>query len=278
MLDKGFAVQDEGTYVLSYRFWDTNPYFVSGSQYFYGPIFEALGESIPLLRLLRLTMVIGANAWFGWTFLVWLSHERDEALPSSRTSLVLLLTAAGGMSYLWTPLTPGYYDLTADASLVLVSLLLLTLVHAPRVPSWIPLAMGVAAVVLVVTKWTAVTVLVLTLGVAAWALLRHARRAAVRYAVLVAVGAASALVVCQLFLMPARTVRNGHAGGLAAHHRRQPQLHLPRHAQRRQHGVLASRRRRDRTAAARRAHRRAGHGPAWPRDGGAALAARLAPC
>ena len=202
MLDKGFAVQDEGTYVLSYRFWDSNPYFVSGSQYFYGPIFEALGESIPLVRLLRLTMVIGANAWFGWTFLVWLSHERYEALPSSRTSLVLLLTAAGGMSYLWTPLTPGYYDLTADASLVLVSLLLLTLVHAPRVPSWIPLAMGPAAVVLLVTKWTAVTVLVLVLGVAAWALLRHARRAAVRYAALVAVGAASALVVCQLFLVP----------------------------------------------------------------------------
>ncbi len=51
MLGRGFAVQDEGTYVLSYRFWSSNPYFVSGSQYVYGPVFEALGESIPLLRL-----------------------------------------------------------------------------------------------------------------------------------------------------------------------------------------------------------------------------------
>jgi hypothetical protein len=32
MLDKGFAVQDEGSYVLSYRYWHSNPYFVSGSQ------------------------------------------------------------------------------------------------------------------------------------------------------------------------------------------------------------------------------------------------------
>src|SRR3954467_675353 len=118
MLDRGFAVQDEGTYVLTYRWWSSNPYFVSGSQYVYGPIFEAFGESIPALRLVRLAMVLGANAWFAWSFLAWLEQQR-AGLPSSRTSLVLLLTASGGMSYLWAPLTPGYYDLTADASLAL---------------------------------------------------------------------------------------------------------------------------------------------------------------
>jgi hypothetical protein len=201
MLDKGFAVQDEGTYVLSYRFWHSNPYFVSGAQYFLGPVFEALGESIPLLRLVRLLMVLGANAWFGWTFVAWLSQARDGVLPSSRTSLVLLLTACGGMSYLWTPLTPGYYDLTADASLVLISLLLLTLVRAPRVAPWIPLVSGAVGVVLVITKWTAAPVLVLTLGVAGWVLVRREHRAAVRYAVLVVAGAVVALVVCQVFLV-----------------------------------------------------------------------------
>ena len=105
MLDRGFAVEDEGTYVLAYRFWDSNPYFVAGAQYFYGPVFEAVGESIPLLRLLRLVMVVGSNAFFAWTFMTWLSQERDGVLPTSRGGLLLLLTASGGMSYLWAPLT-----------------------------------------------------------------------------------------------------------------------------------------------------------------------------
>ena len=133
MLDKGFAVQDEGTYVLAYRFWSSNPYFVSGSQYVYGPIFEALGREHPAAAAApagdgdrRPTHGSGGRSWSGW------SHERRRGAARSRTSLVLLLTAAGGMSYLWTPLTPGYYDLTADASLVLVSLLLLTLGRSTR--------------------------------------------------------------------------------------------------------------------------------------------------
>lgn len=201
MLDRGFAVEDEGTYVLAYRFWDSNPYFVAGAQYFYGPIFEAMGESIPLLRLLRLLMVLAANAWFGWTFLAWLSQERG-ALPISRGALCLLLTASGGMAYLWSPLTPGYYDLAAAASLTALSLLLLTLTRAPRVPVWVPLAAGVVAVALVVTKWTAFPVVVLTVGAAFWALLRLERGTAVRYALMVMTGATAVLLFCQFFLIP----------------------------------------------------------------------------
>ncbi len=138
MLDKGFAVQDEGSYVLSYRYWHSNPYFVSGSQYFYGPVFEVLGESIPWLRVLRLVMVIGVNAWFARCFLAWLDQHGPAALPASRASLTLLLTAAGGMSYLWAPLTPGYYDLTADVALALVALMFLALLRGPRPSWWIP--------------------------------------------------------------------------------------------------------------------------------------------
>jgi hypothetical protein len=199
---RGFAVLVEGTYVLSYRYWASNPYFVSGSQYFYGPIFEALGESIPLLRLLRLVMVIGANAWFAVCFLAWLDRCQPGALPGSRASLALLMIAAGGMSYLWAPLTPGYYDLTADASLALVSLLFLTLVRTPRPPAWIPVVMGIVGVILIVTKWTAFTVLVLTVGVAAFSVAGVARRAVLRFGVLFLAGLLAALLSCQLFLVP----------------------------------------------------------------------------
>lgn len=202
MLGRGFAVEDEGSYVLSYRFWDSNPYFVSGSQYFYGPIFEAIGENIPLLRVLRLLMVVAANGWFAWTFLTWLTRERHAPLPGSRTGLLLLMTASGGMAYLFAPLTPGYYDLTADACLVLVSLMFVTLARAPRVPHGVPVATGVVAVLLLVTKWTAVPALVPILGSALWTLARTDGRAARRYLALVAAGAAAALLAVQVFLVP----------------------------------------------------------------------------
>ena len=202
MMDRGFAVQDEGTYVLSYRWWASNPYFVSGSQYVYGPIFEAVGESIPTLRLLRLAMVVGANAWFAWSFVAWLESQRPAPRIGSRTSLVLLLTAAGGMSYLWAPLTPGYYDLTADASLALVALMLTSLRRSPRAGIGNPLVTGLLAVVLVATKWPAVPVALLTVGVVTWSLARARTYAALRYASLVAAGAVAALVATQLFLVP----------------------------------------------------------------------------
>ena len=76
MAGRGFSVQDEGTYVLSYRWWDTNPYFISGSQYFYGPLFELVHERIWVLRVLRVVMVVAANGWFGWTFCRWLGEHR----------------------------------------------------------------------------------------------------------------------------------------------------------------------------------------------------------
>jgi hypothetical protein len=206
MLGKGFAVEDEGTYLLTYRFWDSNPFFVAGAQYFYGPIFEALGENIPLLRLLRLVMVVAANAWFAHCFLAWWVRQREVRLPSSRSSLLLLLTATGGMAYLWAPLTPGYHDLAAEACLVLVSLLLVTLRSPDRPRAWVPLASGVVGVTLVVTKWTAFPVFLLTVGVALWVLARGSRRVALGYAGWVGAGVAVALLVLQVLLVPFTTI------------------------------------------------------------------------
>ncbi|HEY3528428.1 MAG TPA: hypothetical protein VGK78_04710 [Nocardioides sp.] len=202
MLDKGFAVQDEGTYVTSYRFWSSNPYFAPGSQYVYGPIFEALDESIPLLRLLRLLMVVGVNAWFARCFVAWLERERSGLLPASRTALLLLITAAGGMSYLWAPLTPGYYDLTADCCLALTALFLMTLARAPRQPAWIPVLSGFVGVTLIVTKLTAFPALVLMVGAALWCVFRTSRNEGIRYLAYLVVGVVVAVLSMQLFLIP----------------------------------------------------------------------------
>lgn len=203
MLDKGFSVQDEGTYVLAYRWWSSNPYFVPGAQYVYGPIFHALGESIPLLRLVRLLMVLASNAGFASAFLVWLTRRRPGLLPASRPSLVMLLTATGGMSYLWAPLTPGYYDLTADICLLLVALMLLVLARTTGFPWWNPLVSGVACVLLLLSKYTATSAGVLTVAVVVWCLVRRGgARDATSYVVLFAAGVAAALTACQLFVVP----------------------------------------------------------------------------
>jgi hypothetical protein len=143
---------------------------------------------------------LGINGWFAWAFVRWWAARSEVPLPSTRLSLMLLVSAFGGMSYLWAPLTPGYYDLTGDLCLALVALLLLALTQS-RVSAWNPALAGFLGIVLIVEKWTACLVL-LALGVAVSAgLARHGRRVVVRYAVLAGVGAALALVIMQLFVM-----------------------------------------------------------------------------
>jgi hypothetical protein len=203
MAGRGFSVQDEGTYVLSYRWWDTNPYFISGSQYLYGPVFELVHERIWVLRVLRLVMVVAANGWFGWTFCRWLAEQRGTVLSKdARLGGTVLLTAAGGLAYLWTPLTPGYYDLEADASLALVALLLCLLVRLESPPLWVPALAGVLSLVLVLTKWPALLVVLVTQAAALLVLARSSRRQAWRYASALTAGVVLAALACQVLLFP----------------------------------------------------------------------------
>ena len=201
MVNKGFSVRDEGSYVLSYRWWDSNPYFVSEAQLFYGPLFDALGHDIAALRVVRLVMVIACNAGFAWAFASWLERQRGHR-PSlqRRTSIILLLTASGGAAYLWTPLTPGYYDLTADAALVLVALMLAALAREARPSAMNPALVGFLAVVLVLTKWSTISVVLVTQVVVVGALARRSARGAAWYTAIVVAGAVATAGLCHLFL------------------------------------------------------------------------------
>jgi hypothetical protein len=202
MLGRGFTVRDEGTYLVSYRFWDTNPYFVSGAQYFYGPLFELADESVPALRLLRLVMLLGCNLFFAVAFVRWLPTRPGRALAAyERNASVAVLVAAGGMAYLWAPLTPGYYDLAAECSLVLAGLLLLALRDPAGYAAVWPVVGGAVSVLLVVTKWSAAGVIAIVLVTAVVAL-RGTPRAGVRFAAWFAVGVLLTLVALHLFLVP----------------------------------------------------------------------------
>jgi hypothetical protein len=202
MRDRGYTMADDGTYLVSYRFWQSNPYFVAGSQYFYGPVFDLLHESIAGLRVLRLLMVVGCNLLFAYAFLAWVEARLERRLDTAeRSAVVAVLVAAGGMAYAWAPLTPGYYDLAAECSLVLVALLLLALRWPARVPWWNPALSGVVTFLLLITKWSSMGVVVISV-VAVLVTLRISPGAGRRYVVAFASGAAAAVVAFHLFAMP----------------------------------------------------------------------------
>lgn len=180
MANRGFSLADEGTYVVTYRDWANPAFFESDAQYFYGPLFHLLGESIPWLRVARVIMAIAANAWWGWAFVCWFeAHRQFRLTVSGRVALVLVLTTAGGPLYLWSPLTPGYYDLTTVITLALAALMVRNATHlaSGRAPGALTgVIAGMLGVMLTLTKWPAITVLVATELVTFVLVIRSSRR------------------------------------------------------------------------------------------------------
>lgn len=195
MAGRGFDLWDGATYLVSYRQWRTHPWFFSGGQYVLGPVYDLLGGSVRGLRVTRVLLTLAANAWFGLAFTRWWAHERGaEPTRAQLAGGTLLLTASGGLTYLWSTLTPGYYVLAGVGSLVLVALLL-TLLRRPEAPGWwVPVAAGACSVLLVVAKWPT---LLAVAGIAAIALaaLRHAPRRTRALAILGYVAGAALPVV-----------------------------------------------------------------------------------
>ena len=214
MAGKGLAIEDEGTYVLSYRWWSSDLYAVSGSQYFYGPIYDLFGGSIPALRVLRVVMAVGVNAWVGWAITAWLRARTGAPTGPGRAAVTALVTAAGGLTYLWSPLTPGYYDLTAACSLGLVAVSLQLLARDGRGAMWAGLLAGPLSFALVFTKWPAVLVVLLVVGVTA-SVLRRAGHCWHRYLLGWLLGLLLIALVVQLVVVPLGPAVRGLAEGLS---------------------------------------------------------------
>lgn len=123
---RGLGAPDEAFYLLAYRRWAENPRTFTGAQYLYGPLFDLLGNDIGLLRLCRLALVLGVHLVFAVAFVRWLRFERPAAVPDGATAYCCgsLLLATGAIVYGWLPATPGYNDVTAFGSLVLLAVLL----------------------------------------------------------------------------------------------------------------------------------------------------------
>ncbi len=204
-VDYGFDITDEGYYLLSYRWWSSNPLALTGIQYIYGPIFQLLQWDIASLRVFRLGTVILGHAFFGWSFMRWLRVRRPDAPPTKLWEIAGIATilAAAGMCYSWVPLSPGYNDVILLGSLTGVSCVLwaATAIEQDRKPPiWALTLAGVVVSVMVLAKWSSVVVLTLIV-VAAIVVLSAQGIKAVARGIGWALGGATAVAIAVHFLV-----------------------------------------------------------------------------
>jgi hypothetical protein len=205
---RGFDPTDEGGYLLSYRWWSENLRTFSGSQYLYGPVFEAIGFDIAGLRIFRLITILAVTAAFGWTFMRWLRPRRAEAPPSKAWELAgtLTIVCCGGMAYSWLPLSPGYNDVSMLGSLLIGAAVLRMATDVPigvRIAAWVPITAGVVIVGMLLSKWSSSLVVLIVAGLIALILLWPAGpREILRILGWTLGGVVGTLLVIQLLLVP----------------------------------------------------------------------------
>ncbi|WP_433022033.1 hypothetical protein [Kribbella sp. CA-294648] len=203
----GFDTTDEGYYLLSYTWWDSNPLALTGMQYVYGPIFEFLRHDIVSLRLFRLGTVVVGHAFFGWSFMRWLRVRRPDAPQTKLWEVagIAVIVAAGGMMYSWLPMSPGYNDVILLGSLSVVSCVLwaATAIEKDRKPPiWAFLLAGGLITVMVFTKWSSAAVLALIVAAAVVVLTAQGSQAVARGIFWALVGATGVAVAVHLLVVP----------------------------------------------------------------------------
>jgi hypothetical protein len=155
--ERGLDVTDEGFYLLSYRWWDSNPRTFTGVQYLYGPLFEALGHNVAALRVCRLLTILLAHLVLARAAVAWIRARRRSEDPSwlSAYAAGSVIVACGGLAYGWLPLSPGYNDVSVlGATLLLAGALHLVAASDKGHPlpvTW-ALALGPVMVALVLAK------------------------------------------------------------------------------------------------------------------------------
>lgn len=205
---RGFDLSDEGYYLLSYRWWSQNLRTFTGSQYFYGPVFQALGNDIAALRVFRLASILLVTASFGWSFMRWLRQRRPHATASKlwEVSGTLAVVCCGGMAYSWLPLSPGYNDVALLGSLVLAAAVLWIAADADmghRTQPWVPLLAGSAIVAMLLSKWASAGAAIPVLGLVGLAVYwRQGRRQVLRVILWTFAGSVGTLLLLQIFVVP----------------------------------------------------------------------------
>jgi len=203
----GLDYSDEGFYLLSYRWWNTELRTFTGAQFVYGPVFELLGHNIAGLRLVRLLTIIGANAAFGWTFMSWLRLRRPNAAATRwwEAAGTAAIVACGGMNYSWLPLSPGYNDLSLLGALLAAAVVLRMAADVDRgrtVPVWVPMSIGPVALAMLIAKWSSSGLTLLAVAiVGVVVLVRTGVRQVARVTAWALVGLVFSAIFVQLFII-----------------------------------------------------------------------------
>lgn len=206
----GLDITDEGYYLLSYRWWSSNPLALTGVQYIYGPVFQLLDWDIARLRVFRLVTIILGHLFFGWSFMRWLRVRRPSA-PATKLwefAGIATILAGGGMCYAWLPQSPGYNDVILLGSFVGVSCVLWAAVaveQEKKAPIWVLLLFGLVVSVMVLAKWSSVVVIAV-IGVAAIVVLSGQGLQAVARGIFWSLAGATGLAVLVHFLVIPLTV------------------------------------------------------------------------
>lgn len=203
---RGLGVANEGFYLLSYQYWDRDLRTFTGAQYLFGPLFDALGQDIAGLRIIRLVIVVSVHAAFGVSFARWLRLRRPLA-PSGRAweyAIASVIVSTGAISYGWLPPTPGYNDVTLLGSMSMVALLLVSLraVELGRsAPLWASGVWGFVAGMMVLAKPPVAVIALLLAAASAFALRENGGRL-LRPALGVVTGVVLFAAAVQLVVMP----------------------------------------------------------------------------
>jgi hypothetical protein len=206
----GLDVTDEGFYLLSYRWWNVDHWTFTGAQYVYGPVFALLGHDIAALRIVRLGSVAGAHLIFGLAFMRWLRPRRPSAPPTRlwEAAGAATIVASGGVVYSWLPATPGYNDVVLLGALLAVAAVFAMARHAERVgrvPAWLPFALGLTVVPVVLAKWAALLLMTFVAVAGVVALVPSGPRAVAITAGRALAGIASGAALVHLAVVPLTT-------------------------------------------------------------------------
>jgi hypothetical protein len=205
MSNRGFDITDEGFYILSYRWWDTNTRTFTGAQFLYGPVFDALGHNIMAMRLFRLLTVLLFTGAFARAFMNWLATRNMRITGAWNAAGTMAILCSGGMIYAWLPQSPGYDDVAALGSLGTAAALIASVRRfeaSVRIPFWLPIAAGTLLFAQLLARWTAVVTVGLFLLCVLLTLSSRGLRTSMRYAALTLGGVAAAALFVHVAVYP----------------------------------------------------------------------------
>ena len=124
---RGLDLTDEGIYLVTYRAFRIPDLTFTGAPAILGPLFRALGWSIPALRKAKLIAFVISSGALGFVVERFVSGRvARRSLPQRPTMIgFVLLTVVGGMSvYSFLPQTPSYNDLAVLLTMAAVAITL----------------------------------------------------------------------------------------------------------------------------------------------------------